>query len=80
MVAVTVVNPDFPSQDDANAKTIAKDLGIEHRIVELEAKDAFRLPEEIWYAEDPTDVYGYGISLLKAMDANPDVSTFVNGA
>jgi hypothetical protein len=55
-------------------------LGIEHRIVRIENQDAFRLPEEIWYAEDPTDVYGYGISLLKAMDSCGDVRTFVNGA
>lgn len=80
MVAVTVLDPKFPSKDDENAKTIARDLGIEHRVVELRAEGFFRLPEEIWYAEDPTDVYGYGISLLSAMDANPDVRTFFNGA
>lgn len=79
-MAVTVLNPEFPSKDDENAKTIARDLGFEHRIVELDPEGLFRLPEEIWYAEDPTDVYGYGISLLSAMDANPDIATFINGA
>lgn len=78
-VAVTVSFMGSSAGEDENAKETAEYFKVERRIVELVPEDLFRLPEAIWISEDLTDVYGYGISLLRAYETNPDVCAFLNG-